>query len=75
MSWPVSLIVSPRAIRAYQLLFRHLFQCMHTQRHLGASWHAQQVRSQPLAGRNGRKGWDGEGEVCDKGWEMWDKRM
>lgn len=40
--WPLSIVLSRKAITKYQLLFRHLFFCRHVERRLGASWMAHQ---------------------------------
>ena len=36
--WPLTLIISRRAITKYQLIFRHLFFCKYVERHLGNTW-------------------------------------
>lgn len=38
VKWPLTLIISRRAITKYQLIFRHLFLCKYIERHLGNSW-------------------------------------
>jgi len=38
VQWPLTLILSRRAITKYQLIFRHLFNCKFIERHLGNSW-------------------------------------
>jgi gamma-tubulin complex component 2 len=40
--WPVSLVLSARAVTKYQLLFRHLFHCHSVERKLSRSWVAHQ---------------------------------
>lgn len=41
--WPVSLVLSRRALTKYQLIFRHLFHCKHVRRQLCAAWQIHQV--------------------------------
>lgn len=41
--WPVSLVLSRRALTKYQLIFRHLFHCKHVKRQLCAAWQIHQV--------------------------------
>lgn len=41
--FPTSLVISPKAISAYQLLFRHLFIAKHIERRLVSIWRDQQV--------------------------------
>ena len=38
VKWPLTLIISRRAITKYQLIFRHLFFCKYVERHLGNTW-------------------------------------
>lgn len=38
VQWPLTLIISRRAITKYQLIFRHLFFCKYVERHLGNTW-------------------------------------
>ena len=38
VQWPLTLVISRRAITKYQLIFRHLFLCKFIERHLGNSW-------------------------------------
>jgi gamma-tubulin complex component 2 len=40
--WPVSLVLSRRALTKYQLLFRHMFHCKHVERRLCATWQTWQ---------------------------------
>lgn len=41
--WPLSLVVSRRALTKYQLIFRHLFHFKHVERQLCMTWQAHQV--------------------------------
>ena len=36
--WPVSLVLSKKALKRYQLLFRHLFHTKHVERQLCTTW-------------------------------------
>lgn len=38
MKWPLTLIVSKKAINKYQLLFRHLLQCKYVEKYLENVW-------------------------------------
>ena len=38
VGWPLSLIMSKKAITKYQLIFRHLFFCKHVERRLIGTW-------------------------------------
>ncbi len=38
VKWPLTLIISRRAITKYQLIFRHLFFCKYVERHLANTW-------------------------------------
>jgi len=38
VQWPLTLIISRRAITKYQLIFRHLFFCKYVERHLANTW-------------------------------------
>lgn len=38
VKWPLTLIISRRAITKYQLIFRHLFLCKYVERHLSNTW-------------------------------------
>jgi hypothetical protein len=40
--WPLSLVVSRRAVTKYQLLFRHLFLAKFVERRLHTAWAEQQ---------------------------------
>ena len=42
MTWPLSLVVSKRALTKYQLIFRHLFLTKYIERRLHAAWADQQ---------------------------------
>jgi gamma-tubulin complex component 2 len=41
--WPLSLVISRKALTKYQLIFRHLFHCKHVERQLCATWQLHQV--------------------------------
>ncbi|KAG6545232.1 hypothetical protein Mapa_013344 [Marchantia paleacea] len=41
--WPLSLVVSRRALTKYQLIFRHLFHFKHVERQLCMTWQAHQA--------------------------------
>jgi hypothetical protein len=41
--WPVSLVLSRRALTKYQLIFRHLFHFQYVRRQLCAAWQIHQV--------------------------------
>ena len=55
--WPVSLVLSRRALTKYQLLFRHIFHFKHVERELCAAWQAHQGTRGALAraGAGGRR--------------------
>ena len=36
--WPLTLIISKKAINKYQLLFRHLLQCKYAEKYLEQAW-------------------------------------
>jgi hypothetical protein len=36
--WPLSLVLSRKAVAKFQLLFRHLFRCKYVERMLGVQW-------------------------------------
>ena len=55
VSWPLSLVISRRALTKYQLIFRHLFHCRHVERQLGATWQLHQS-TRRIAGPGGRLG-------------------
>lgn len=38
VKWPVSLVISRKALTRYQMLFRHLFYCKHVERQLCNVW-------------------------------------
>eukprot|EP00474_Spongospora_subterranea_P002659 CRZ03117.1 hypothetical protein [Spongospora subterranea] len=42
VSWPLSLILSKKALTKYQLIFRHLFYIKHVDRQVGITWKYQQ---------------------------------
>eukprot|EP00898_Chlorokybus_atmophyticus_P003738 jgi/Chlat1/4365/Chrsp29S04513 len=42
VTWPLSLVVSRKAMVKYQVLFRHLFQCKHVERQLCNTWQDHQ---------------------------------
>lgn len=46
--WPVSLVLSRRALTKYQLIFRHLFHCKHVRRQLCAAWQIHQLATRPF---------------------------
>jgi len=51
VQWPVSLVLSKRALTKYQLLFRHLFHCKHVERQLCQTWQQHQgTRGVSIAG-------------------------
>lgn len=39
VGWPVSLVLSRRALAKYQVLFRHLFHCKHVEQSVAKAWH------------------------------------
>ncbi|KAL2653900.1 hypothetical protein R1flu_022028 [Riccia fluitans] len=41
--WPLSLVVSRKALTKYQLIFRHLFHVKHVERQLCITWQAHQA--------------------------------
>jgi len=43
VQWPLSLLISRKALTKYQLIFRVLFHCKHVSRQLCAAWQIQQV--------------------------------
>ncbi|OEL21862.1 Gamma-tubulin complex component 2 [Dichanthelium oligosanthes] len=43
VQWPLSLVISRKALTKYQLIFRLLFHCKHVSRQLCAAWQTQQV--------------------------------
>jgi len=38
VEWPVSLVISRKSIKRYQLIFRHLFRCRHVELTLCRTW-------------------------------------
>lgn len=42
VKWPLSLVVSRKALTKYQLIFRHIFHCKHVERQLCATWQKHQ---------------------------------
>lgn len=38
VQWPVSLVISRKSIKRYQLIFRHLFRCRHVELTLSRTW-------------------------------------
>ncbi|RLN23766.1 gamma-tubulin complex component 2 [Panicum miliaceum] len=43
VQWPLSLVISRKALTKYQLIFRLLFHCKHVSRQLCAAWQIQRV--------------------------------
>lgn len=43
VQWPLSLVISRKAITKYQLIFHFLFHCKHVNRQLCAAWQIHQV--------------------------------
>jgi hypothetical protein len=43
VKWPLSIVLSKRALTKYQLLFRHLFFCKHVERELCSAFITHQV--------------------------------
>ncbi|XP_021772290.1 gamma-tubulin complex component 2-like [Chenopodium quinoa] len=51
VQWPMSLVISRKALTKYQLIFRFLFHCKHVSRQLCGAWQVHQgVRSANLKG-------------------------
>lgn len=49
VQWPVSLVISRKALTKYQLIFRHLLYCRHIERQLGRVWTNQKsVKKIPM---------------------------
>ncbi|KAG0591209.1 hypothetical protein KC19_1G158300 [Ceratodon purpureus] len=46
--WPVSLVLSRKALTKYQLIFRHLFHFQHVRRQLCAAWQIHQLATRPF---------------------------
>ncbi|XP_047976026.1 gamma-tubulin complex component 2 isoform X1 [Salvia hispanica] len=42
VQWPLSLVISKKALTKYQLIFRCLFHCKYVNRQLGAAWQLHQ---------------------------------
>lgn len=53
VQWPLSLIVSRRAVTKYQLLFRHLFLVKFVERRLHSCWADQQATKELVNVRKG----------------------
>ena len=51
--WPVSLVLSRRALTKYQLLFRHVFHCKHVERQLCRAWQTHQATRAAAAAGGG----------------------
>ncbi|KAK6911764.1 Gamma tubulin complex component, C-terminal [Dillenia turbinata] len=43
VQWPLSLVISRKALTKYQLIFRFLFHCKHVDRQLSGAWQVHQV--------------------------------
>jgi gamma-tubulin complex component 2 len=43
VKWPISLVLHPRVIICYQMIFRHLFFCKHVERQLCKVWIAKKA--------------------------------
>lgn len=43
--WPLSIVISRKALTKYQLIFRFLFHCKHVDRQLCGAWQVHQVGS------------------------------
>lgn len=43
VQWPLSIVVSRKALSRYQLIFRFLFHCKHVERQLCTAWQVHQV--------------------------------
>ncbi|KAL5515544.1 hypothetical protein EMCRGX_G000725 [Ephydatia muelleri] len=43
VQWPLSLVVNRKALFKYQMLFRHLFHCLHTERQLCKAWTVHRI--------------------------------
>ncbi|GMH10350.1 hypothetical protein Nepgr_012191 [Nepenthes gracilis] len=51
VQWPVSLVISRKALTKYQLIFRFLFHCKHVSRQLCGAWQVHQgVRAATMKG-------------------------
>ncbi|KAJ8753043.1 hypothetical protein K2173_011811 [Erythroxylum novogranatense] len=42
VQWPLSIVISRKALAKYQLIFRFLFHCKHVDRHLCGAWQVHQ---------------------------------
>lgn len=42
VQWPLSLVISRKALTKYQLIFQHLFHCKHVERQLCVAWQVHQ---------------------------------
>ncbi|OIT18841.1 gamma-tubulin complex component 2, partial [Nicotiana attenuata] len=42
VQWPLSLVISRKALTKYQLIFRFLFHCKHVDRQLSGAWQVHQ---------------------------------
>ena len=43
VQWPLSLILNRKSLFKYQMLFRHLFHCLHAERQLCKAWTAHRI--------------------------------
>lgn len=43
VQWPLSIVISKKALSKYQLIFRFLFHCKHVERQLCGAWQIHQV--------------------------------
>lgn len=43
VEWPLSIVISRKALAKYQLIFRFLFRCKHVDRQLCGAWQVHQV--------------------------------
>ncbi|KAG7970422.1 hypothetical protein I3843_07G083800 [Carya illinoinensis] len=51
VQWPLSIVISRKALRKYQLIFRFLFHCKHVDRQLCGAWQVHQgVRALNMRG-------------------------
>lgn len=42
VQWPISIVLSKKAMTKYELLFRHIFFIKHVERQIGITWRYQQ---------------------------------
>jgi len=56
LSWPMTLVVSPKQLSQYQLIFKLLFSLKHTERQVALTWHRLASASRAREGR--RRVWD-----------------